>query len=53
MQKSFAPNRAFLPNVRGQKYILFAQSVFPEVQKVNCPVGAREATLGCAPGKND
>ena len=23
------------------------RSVFCQVQKVNCPVGAREATLGC------
>lgn len=38
--------------VRGQKYTHSAQSVFPDVQKVNCPVGAREATLGCATGKN-
>ena len=28
------------------------RSVFCQVQKVNCPVGAREATLGCAPAEN-
>ena len=27
--------------------------VFVHVQKVNCPAGAREATLGCAAAKND
>ena len=28
------------------------RSVFCQVQKVNCPAGAREATLGCAPAEN-
>ena len=27
--------------------------IFPAVQEVNCPEGARETTLGCAAGKND
>ena len=28
-------------------------SIFCQVQKVNCPVRARETTLGCAPAEND
>jgi len=28
------------------------RSVFVHVQKVNCPKGAREATLGCAAAEN-
>ena len=31
----------------------FARSIFPDVQKVNCTEGAREAALGRAAGKND
>ena len=27
--------------------------IFCQVQEVNCPEGAREATLGCAPTEND
>ena len=27
--------------------------IFCQVQKVNCPEGTREATLGCAPAEND
>ena len=26
--------------------------IFCQVQKVNCPEGAKEATLGCAPAEN-
>ena len=29
------------------------RSMFPAVQEVNCPEGARETTLGCAAAKND
>ena len=29
------------------------RSVFVHVQEVNCPGGAREATLGCAAAEND
>ena len=29
------------------------RSIFCQVQEVNCPEGAREATLGCAPAEND
>ena len=29
------------------------RSIFCQVQKVNCPEGTREATLGCAPAEND
>ena len=28
------------------------RSIFCQVQKVNCPVQARETTLGCAPAEN-
>ena len=28
------------------------RSVISEVQKVNCPEGERETTLGCAPGND-
>ena len=31
----------------------FVGGIFPAVQEVNCPEGARETTLGCAAGKND
>ena len=27
--------------------------IFCQVQEVNCPEGARETTLGCAPTEND
>ena len=30
-----------------------ARGIFPAAQKVNCPKGARETTLGCVAGKND
>ena len=29
------------------------RSIFCQVQEVNCPKGARETTLGCAPAEND
>ena len=37
----------------GEHITCSLRSVFVHVQKVNCPEGAREATLGCAAAEKD
>ena len=44
--------RTHRPPLAANSHTCGLRSVFPEVQEMNCPAGAREATLGCAPGKN-
>ena len=41
-----------LSPLRDKFHTCSLRSVFCQVQKVNCPAGAREATLGCAPAEN-
>ena len=41
------------PGRAGSATLRSVRRIFPDVQEVNCPEGARETTLGCAAGKND
>ena len=44
--------RIICPPMGDKFHTCSLRSVFCQVQKVNCPVGAREATLGCALAEN-
>ena len=49
----FGANRAKPPRGWALFTLRSVRRIFPAVQEVNCPEGARETTLGCAAAKND
>ena len=44
---------ALCPLKADKEHTCALYSILCRVQKVNCPAGAREATLGCAPPQNE